>query len=161
MKRRTPSGHLVDILAVLLLITLFAAASLTVVLLGAGVYKKTVSDMNDNFTTRTALAYLTQMIRSNDRNGNTEVLRDQNTDGLKLTASYDGDSYNIYIYVKDQSLMELTQKSSLAFNPENGRKIMDIRDLSVSEDKDDLIHIRVTGSDGETEEVSVSERSTS
>ena len=158
MSKKHPSGHLVDLLAILLLLALFATAAYTVVLMGANVYQKTVSNMSENFTTRTALSYLTRMVRTNDRDGSAGVINENGLSILKLSVSYDGEPYSIYIYSGDGTLNELTQKASLPFDPESGRQIMEIDSFSVKE-TDGLFQFSVTDKDGKAETVSVAERS--
>jgi hypothetical protein len=152
------SRHTVDIIAVLLLLVLFTASALAVVLLGVKVYEKTVSNMGDNFNTRTSLSYITEMIRQNDSGGNISAAENEGISVLTLKKEYDGIPYTTYVYAENDSLMELTQKSDMPFRSSSGRTIMQIRSFSVIQDGS-LLHLSVTDPDGSTAETSVAVRS--
>ena len=59
-------NHVVDLLFSLALFCVFAASALTIVIMGADVYQKSVNDMNRNSTIRTSLSYLSEKIHQND-----------------------------------------------------------------------------------------------
>ena len=63
MKKIRNEGHIVDFLFVLGLFFVFAFSALMLILIGSGVYKKTVDRMNENFNLRTTTAYITEKIR--------------------------------------------------------------------------------------------------
>lgn len=159
MKMKTSFSHVVDILAILLLILLFSSSALAVVLLGANVYEKSTANMNRNFTTRTALSYVTEMIRQNDLAGGIRAEKEDGTDALVLDRTYDDELYRTFIYSSGNELMELTQKASDPFRADAGRRIMEISAFSVSEEADGIFRFTVTGTDGKTESISVAERS--
>lgn len=58
-------NHVVDLLFSLALFCVFAASALTIVIMGADVYQKSVNDMNRNSTIRTSLSYLSEKIHQN------------------------------------------------------------------------------------------------
>ena len=58
--------HITDLLFSLGLLCLFTISSLTVLLIGAHVYKQTALDMKTNYTTRTALTYVAEKVRQHD-----------------------------------------------------------------------------------------------
>lgn len=63
---RNDSHHVVDILFVLALLCVFAVSAMILIILGANIYKVTVSHMNDNFSSRTSYAYIVQKIRQHE-----------------------------------------------------------------------------------------------
>ena len=157
---KKPSRHIVDILAVLILLILFTACALSVVLLGAGVYQKTVANMTGNFTVRTSLAYITEMVHQSDSEGNISVSEKDGLSVLALQKTYGGEAYTTYIYAEGNELKELTQKTDAEFKASAGRTIMEIGSFSAEKDGR-LLHLTVTDENGSTEETSVAVRSES
>ena len=66
MRTNQEKRHIVDILFVLALFAVFAFSALVLVILGANIYKSTVSSMSRNFESRTAGSYITEKIRQSD-----------------------------------------------------------------------------------------------
>ena len=55
--------HIIDILFVLALFGIFALSAIFLITIGANIYGKTMNNMERNFDTRTALAYITEKVR--------------------------------------------------------------------------------------------------
>ena len=66
MNKQTYQQHMIDILFVLSLFCVFAVSSALLILFGADIYKKTVQQMENNYSTRTSIAYITEKIRQSD-----------------------------------------------------------------------------------------------
>jgi len=66
MDFKNENRHMVDVLFVITLFFVFALSTLTLVILGANVYKRTVDHMDTSFNARTSYAYLSQKLRQND-----------------------------------------------------------------------------------------------
>ena len=65
--------HIIDIFFVIALFCLFALSAIFLISIGADIYGKTVTNMEDNFNTRTALAYITEKVRQSDKDGQISV----------------------------------------------------------------------------------------
>lgn len=52
--------HIIDIFFVIALFCIFALSAIFLISIGADIYGKTVTNMENNFNTRTALAYVTE-----------------------------------------------------------------------------------------------------
>ena len=57
MYKSRENQHMIDILFVLSLFCVFAVSSVVIILFGAHIYRSTVSQMDDNYTARTSIAY--------------------------------------------------------------------------------------------------------
>ena len=90
--------HIVDILFVLALFGVFAFSALILVILGADVYKSTVSSMSQNFESRTACSYITEKIRQNDVYDSVYIDDFEGTKALVFTQDIYGSQYGTYIY---------------------------------------------------------------
>lgn len=112
----------VESLFVLIIITIFTAASLITVMIGTQVYTRVVDDSNAHNETRVAFSYLANKVRGGQKGGiRLETLN--GTDALVLEEQYDGVSYLTYIYCSDGSLKELFAPADVAFQPSLGETV--------------------------------------
>lgn len=154
-------SHVIDTLFVLCLLFLFIISAITVIIIGAGVYKKNVSAMSGNYSHRIACAYISEKIRQSDVKGRifTEELFGQTT--LVMQDEVDGVLYNTYIYNHDGYLRELYARSDLKeLFPQSGQKILEISSFDITELNESCFKIQVTLDDGSVEDFLISKRST-
>jgi len=135
-----------DFLFTLTLFLVLAFCSLAVVLIGADVYQSTVNAMEENYSSRTALAYVTEKIRQNDRKGGVSV----ENSALCLTRAYSEASYSTYIYAYDGYLWELTIRGEETYQPGEGQKILEVADFSITQVTDHLYEVFTRIHDQET-----------
>ena len=69
MNQQNKNRHMIDSVFVISLMLLFLLCALSVIALGAGVYKKNVANMAENNDRRIATAYITEKVRQGDQNG--------------------------------------------------------------------------------------------
>lgn len=156
----------VDILFVLALFGVFAVSALVLVTIGANVYQHTVSAMNTNYDSRTAIAYITEKIRQSDC-----VLSDgtpavsigtlEQTPALILTDELDGEYYCTYLYLHDGWLRELymRQGAYLGDNMEDaGKNILELESLSYEQAAPNLLRVTMCMPDGNTKALALSLR---
>lgn len=144
---------IVDILFILALFGAFAVTALFVVLFGARIYKRTVSEMDASFASRTALSYITEKVRSHDYTGGAAVddidIASMNGNSvLILNETVRGTDYVTYLYVTDGYLMEFTADASYDFQYDEGNKILEISGFEVKRISDSLYYFDVTDGDG-------------
>ena len=154
-------SHVIDTLFVLCLLFLFIISAITVIIIGAGVYKKNVIAMSGNYSHRIACAYISEKIRQSDVKGRifTEELFGQTT--LVMQDEVDGVLYNTYIYNHDGYLRELYARSDLKeLFPQSGQKILEISSFDITELNESCFKIQVTLDDGTVEDFLISKRST-
>ncbi|MCR5670229.1 MAG: DUF4860 domain-containing protein [Butyrivibrio sp.] len=160
MNNDLKQNHMIDSIFVICLMLLFLISALSVIAIGAGIYKKNVSGMSHNYERRTACAYITEKVRQNDNNGAVFVrnLFDENV--LVLQEELNEDLYNTYIYYYDGHLMELYARADLDnFYPQSGQKILDISSFDIEEKEPDLLSASITLTDGKTENIYIAKRS--
>lgn len=149
--------HMVDILFTLALFCVFTASALLVVIIGANVYRSTVTRMQENYSVRTALSYVTEKIRQYDTEDSVDTAElSDGTDALLLKESYDGKSFCTYIYEDEGKLMELYIDAAQEPEKSDGRKIMDVDSFTVEKINPTLFYFTVIGDDGASEESYVS-----
>ena len=100
-------NHVVDLLFSLALFCVFAASALTIVIMGADVYQKSVNDMNRNSTIRTSLSYLSEKIHQNDAENGIRIDQLNDLPSLVLTQNLNGETYETWIYAYDGMLCEI------------------------------------------------------
>lgn len=161
MNHQKSRGHVVDVLFTLALFCVFAASSLLVVLIGAGVYKNTATQMTQNFDTRTSLTYIGEKIRQNDTAD--AVYLDEFGDGpaLVLAQEFNGQEYLTQIYLYNGQLYELFSRKNSGLAPNAGQLIMDAPALTMEQLPQGMLRFTVPGGEGRTQELLVSPRCSS
>ena len=118
--------HIIDVLFVIGLFCLFALSSIFLITIGANIYRKTVSHMNENFNTRTSLSYVTEKIRQADESGAISLGTLDGNPTLILSSKTDDTIYHTYIYEYQGMLKELLERSDVSLQASAGQDIMDV-----------------------------------
>lgn len=141
--------HMIDILFVLTLFGVFAVSAVLLVLVGAGVYQKTVSSMEDNYSTRTSYAYITEKIRSLDSKNSMSLETIDDIPSIVLSETIDNTTYHTYLYEKDGKLMELFSSANTDLSADAGQPILDCNEFIVKELTNELYQITLSNKSGE------------
>lgn len=153
--------HVVDFIFTLALFCVFAASSVLVTVIGAGVYKSVTSRMQTNNISRTSLAYIAEKIRQNDLDSSVSAQEIDGHTALVLSADYDGTEYATYIYEDAGELKELFQKASPAPSLAAGQPIMEVSGFEAVQLKDGLYRFTIEDTEGERFSVDVCQKSAS
>lgn len=159
MQVKQEKRHIVDILFVLALFGVFAFSALVLVILGANVYKQTVSSMSQNFDSRTASSYIIEKVRQNDIYDSIYIDSLEGVNALVLTQESSGSLYNTYIYYHDGELKELFTSVDKAIGSntlESGTTIMELNDFDLSYINEQLLSITLTTADEESKTLYIS-----
>lgn len=146
--------HVIDTVFVICLMLLFLISALTVISIGANIYKKNVATTSENYAQRVSIAYITEKVRQSDVDGNVYVQRlfDQNV--LVFEQTVNGSVYNTYIYSYDGYLRELFARADIGnFYPQTGQKILKLNSFDIEKTSDNLLKATVTEEDGSKETV--------
>lgn len=152
------TAHVIDILFTLALFCVFAGAALMVVLIGANVYKKTVSTMDANFSMRTSVTYVSAKIRQNDTYAAVYLDELDGLPALVMEQDVDGQIYETWIYHYDGSLRELFVRKGNAAEAAHGMAIVEIDYFEVNQLADGLLELVSWSADGSNERLLVSPR---
>lgn len=153
---------IVDILFVLALFGVFTFSALMLVSVGAEVYRHTVSDMSENYETRTSISYITEKIRQNDYAYGSENICISELSGkqaLTLVQDIDGEIYYTHLYFYDGYLKELFSKSGGYLGDNTlaaGQNIMELTDFQLEQTTENLFSIRLATPGGKSHTVFVS-----
>lgn len=137
--------HMIDILFIVILIGAFALSSVVLVVLGANVYKKTVSHNQQAYQIRTASLYFSQKLHQGDRQ-----------DAVSLTSLKSGqqalvlaeDEYETWIFLADGQLRETMVKKGTSVTESFGQPVLALKDLNFRLVKDNLLRITAVSPEG-------------
>ena len=97
--------HIIDILFVISLFALFVLSAVFLISIGAGIYSKTMYNMNANFDSRTAVAYINEkMEKAQGKKTASDITDDSIREFLRRNSNneqegereYEGEFENIY-----------------------------------------------------------------
>lgn len=129
MKEKT-NRHIIDILFVISLFCIFALSAIFLISIGAGIYEKTVVHMEENFSGRTAFAYVTEKIRQADSEGAVTAGEFAGSPALILSQSIEGSDYITFLYEDEGFLKELFMPKGTSLGPEAGQEILAVSEFS-------------------------------
>ncbi|MBQ6994256.1 MAG: DUF4860 domain-containing protein [Lachnospiraceae bacterium] len=141
MKKQTYQQHMIDILFVLSLFCVFAVSSALLILFGADIYKKTVQQMENNYSSRTSIAYITEKIRQSDIEHAIKIISQDDTQILMLTNIINNVPYATSLYEYDGYLYELFARTDLKLPLDAGQPIMGLHSLSFSQIEPNILEI--------------------
>lgn len=141
MKQKKENQHMIDALFVITLFCLFAVSAIILIAVGAKVYKNTINHMETHFTTNTALSYITEKIRQNDRSGSLTVCEMGDSNALRFSQTVHGEEYCTYIYLDNGYIKELFAKSDFPPDPDAGQDILPVQNFFIQTESDSLYKI--------------------
>ena len=145
MDNRQKQIHTIDMIFPLIFIVFFGFCAVSLVLSGAHVYQNTTDGLKQNYTVRTAVAYLQEKIREYSSNSQVEVLTENNQTVLALYEP-DDTGYVTYIYLYKGKLRELFTKKERGIEWESGQELVAVDTFSIVKQKDNLLRIELSGS---------------
>lgn len=149
--------HSVDGIFTFTLISLFAILALFIVVIGTRVYKDIVEASRINNEVRSSLSYVSNKVRSNDREDAVKIDVRDGMDVLKIEHEYDKELYETIIYFYEGAIYEYFGASSMIFSPDYGEKIIEVSDFSISQENN-LLYIKMTDENGNHHEIHVAIR---
>lgn len=142
---------IVDVIFIVALLGVFIVSALFVVLFGARVYSQTVSATDRNYSSRTALSYITEKLRSHDCSGGVEISDEPGAEGQSVvmlkTIGDDNGEYVTYLYVDEGYLKEFTASKDYEFDSFEGSEIMPIKEFRAIKVSESLFEFNIV--DGE------------
>lgn len=128
MRQRTIQHH-TDGLAALLLFGVFAACILSVLLTGAGVYRRLTRRDQAAFDRRSCVQYIATKVRQSDRSGAVRVVDFDGGAALLLGAD---EPCATWLYCRDGWLMELYCYAEEPLEPEDGERLLEAERMELS-----------------------------
>lgn len=157
MKIKTQKRHVIDFIFPVALFFVFAVSSLIVVLLATRIYKSTTEESQEQYTSRTALSYITEKVRQNDEAGAVSVGELDGADCLMLKSQCS--DYTTYIYEHDGALKELSVKEGVKPSPLAGELILEVESFQAESLSEGLFRFTITTEQNNTHSVMVGTKS--
>ena len=142
MRKKETRQHHMESLVVLLLFGVFAVCILSVLLTGAGVYRRLTERDTAAFERRTAAQYIAAKVRQADQRSGVSVGVFDGRDALVLTEEIDGVVYETRIYCHDGYLRELFAEAGTDLSAEDGQPVMEAQALHAAWDGRLLVELR-------------------
>lgn len=162
MYEKTSGKHIIDGVFVICLLLMFLISALTVIAIGASIYKKNVEQTSENYSQRISFAYITEKVRQADQKGLVFVEERFGKNALVLQQEIDGTKYNTIIYDYEGYLCELFARDDLkTLYPQSGQKILQINSFDINEVTDGLLSATITDDNGIQESIFISIKSRS
>ena len=158
MKNKSRKSHIEGLL-VLLLFGIFAICILSVLLTGAGAYKRLMESGQEAFLNRTVPQYITTKVHQADVAGAVSVTEFGEVTALELQEQVEDAVYITRIYSYDGYIRELFSESTVEFCPADGEKIVEAEAITFLMG-DGWLEVLITGKNGATSELWLSLRST-
>ncbi|WP_312647971.1 DUF4860 domain-containing protein [Aminipila sp.] len=138
-------GQSVQFLFTMVLLFSLGISALFTILFGARIYDNIGERMNENFSSTTALSYISNKVKQNDKAGMIVVEQLEGVSTLKLVEAYDGEVYNTFIYCKGGKLKELFCKDGSGLTLNDGIDIMELQGMSFERIDDNLLRVDTLG----------------
>lgn len=148
MDKNHSRTHTIDMLFPMMVFFIFTICSVVVILLATGIYKSTTRASSLNNTSATALAYITEKVHQNDRDGCIDLGIWDNCPALVITHDGKLAGYTTYIYIYDSQLKELLINNQASADATAGSTILRLSDMQLTEVSDNLLQISVTDTEG-------------
>ncbi len=131
-------NHSIDSLFSFLLLLVFFLFTVFLAQMGSAIYKNGVSHLNENYTSRTAIAYLTEKVRQHDKSGSIFLTSIEDLPAIAFFDTIeeaDGQtgSFLTYVYFSDHALYELFVRESTVPEKALGTPIVELSDFEIEE----------------------------
>ncbi|MDR0886811.1 MAG: DUF4860 domain-containing protein [Clostridiales Family XIII bacterium] len=144
----------INMMFTIALLAVFAMSALFVATIGTQVFQVTQENMEDNYETRTSLVYISEKVKQHIGH-EVSLEKFEGSDVIKLTTTYDDQSYDTCIYEYKGQLMEATVKTGDPIDPKFGVAIMPVDDLTMKNDGN-LYTFAIKTPNGTENQISVS-----
>lgn len=148
-----PPRHTADTLFTILLLLSFGCFALLLTAAGAAVYQNSVSHLEENYTSRTAVAYVTEKLRQHDQQDSITLEVIDEIPALCLRETIEQSEFVTYIYYYDGALRELFIKDTITPYASNGTEIVKLAAFSITDQSaagELLLQITACSEDGRT-----------
>lgn len=151
------SSHSVDLMFTITLFLLFVITGIGIVLVGSKVYSSTATEMEEIYTSRTALSYLSEKIHQSDSSGAVELVNPEGfpEQALVIHDTINDITYDTFIYFYDGSMRELMVKNGTEITPEQGAALIPLQSFTMEKYKHDFYIFSVTEKSGKTNRIMI------
>ncbi len=132
VRKLKKKNSIIDVTLVLTLFMVFTLCSLLVIVLGARVYKSTVGNIEQSFSSRTALTFVTKKIR---QSAGEEIFLGviEDTEAIIIREQIEEQDCITYLYYYDGYLYEQFALESANVSLESGQRLLSLEQFSCVE----------------------------
>ncbi len=142
-------NHSMDSLFSFLLLLIFCLFTLMLSGMGSTIYRNGTAQLNENYTSRTAAAYVTEKVRQHDEAGAVFMTDVEELPALALRDTIDGAAFITYVYFYDGALCELMVQEDRPPEAAMGSRIVELSSLTIEPiDGTDLLSVTAVGEEG-------------
>ena len=142
-------NHSIDSLFSFLLLLIFCLFTLMLSGMGSTIYRNGTAYLNENYSSRTAAAYVAEKLRQHDETGAVFMTSVGELPALALRDTIDGERFITYVYFYDNALCELMLPEDRTADAEMGSRIVELSSLTIEPvDGTDLLSVTAVGAEG-------------
>jgi hypothetical protein len=124
--------HTFDSFFTFLLLLVFALFTLLLCAMGSSIYRNGVAHLNENYTSRTAIAYLSEKVRQHDSSEDIFLTEVESIPAIGFADEIDGASFVTYVYFYDGALRELFVRKDTTPLADMGNRIVELAGFELS-----------------------------
>jgi len=148
MKLKNRRPPITDLFFTLGVFCVFTVCALLVVAIGLRAYRGIADDMQDTYSTRTALAYVVEKVRQHDTADAAALTEWESGPALVFTDTTEERTFYTYVYADAETLYELTVPEGTAADRTMGEAVLAVRDFSMRDEGNGLWAFTAADSDG-------------
>lgn len=153
--RSKAKKHSMDTLFTFLLLLVFALFSLLLTAMGSAVYRSGVKHLNENYTSRTAIAYVSEKVRQHDGAGDIFLTEVEEIPAIGFRDEIENNAFITYVYYWEGALRELFIRADNTPLAAMGNSIVELESFEIalpdkaSENTANLLRVTASGHDGD------------
>lgn len=132
MRLKQKNHSITSLFSFLLLLT-FCLFALLLVGMGSAVYLNGTEHLNENYTSRTAIAYVSEKVRQHDRSGDIFVTEVEEFPAIAFCETVEGAPFITYVYFYDGVLCELFVRSDVTPLADMGSRLVELEEFTFAE----------------------------
>lgn len=142
-------NHSIDSLFSFLLLLIFCLFTLMLSGMGSTIYRNGTAYLNENYTSRTAVAYISEKVRQHDESGSVFMTAVDALPALALRDTIGETDFITYVYFYDNALCELMVQEDRVPETAMGTRIVELSSLTIEAvDGTDLLSVSAAGEEG-------------
>lgn len=147
--------HSIDSLFSFLLLLIFCLFTLMLSGMGSTIYRNGTAYLNENYSSRTAVAYVAEKVRQHDGAGDVFLASvntaEEELPALALRDTIEGNDFLTYVYFYDNALCELMVQEARTPEAAMGSRIVELSALTIEPVPGmDLLSVTAVGEEGNT-----------
>lgn len=131
--RARPGNHSIDSLFTFFLLLTFSLFTLMLAGMGSAIYRSGAASLDENYTSRTAVAFISEKVRQHDESGSIFLTSVGDIPALAFRDVVEGTPFLTYVYFYDGAMCELFIREDRTPKPALGSRIVKLSSLTVEE----------------------------